>query len=93
MKKSHRVILAELCNICNELGATLDGTATHQTKYVDRQFAHKYVYLVLYGVLVDSPDNDQLEYNLEQMEDAMVHLRGLAKKQYPDRKGLHSFTD
>jgi len=93
MKASHRKILAELCDICNVLGATLDGTATHQTKYSDRQFAHKYVYMVLYGVLCDSPENDQREYNLEQAHQAMEHLRDLTKKQYPDRKGLHSFTD
>ena len=93
MKKKHREILAELCEVCNVLGSDLDGTATHQTKYIDRQAAHKYVYKVLYGVLVDDPQNDQREYSVEQGAEALKKLRELTTKNYPDRKGLHSFTN
>lgn len=62
-------------------------------KYIDRQNAHKYVFRVLYGVLCDSPDNDQLKHDLEQVDKAMAELRALTEKVYPDRRGFTSFTD
>jgi len=89
----NRKILSELCGLCNELGGDLDGTATHESKYKDRQRAHMLVYKVLYGVLVDSPDNDQRDHDMEEANEALKKLKEVAAKNYPDRNGLHSFTD
>lgn len=87
MTKKHRKVLAELCDICNEIGGELDGTATHESKYKDRQRAHMDVYTVLYGVLTDMPENDEKEQDWERLEKSLQALRGLKNKVYPDRNG------
>ncbi len=91
MKKKHRELLSELCGLCNQLGGDLDGTATHESKYKDRQKANMLSYKILYAVLADHPENDNNEINFEAAETALVKMRELTKKTYPDRKGLYGF--
>lgn len=38
-----------------------------------------YIGITLYGVLVDRPDNDELEYNLKQVEDSLHKFEELLK--------------
>lgn len=38
-----------------------------------------YICTVLYGVLVDSPENEELEYNLEQVEESLRKFEELLK--------------
>lgn len=87
MKKEHREILRSLMNYCNQLGSSLDGTATTERKYIDRQRALMKVYQVLLAVLSDHPDNDQRDYDFELAYEALDHLKELTFKKYPDRRG------
>ena len=87
MLKYHRKILAELQSLCNSLGATLDYTATHESKLKDRQKAHSLVSDVLFGVLVDHPDNDHRSEDLDKAYNALEKLKELTKKTYTDRQG------
>ena len=87
MLKYHRKILSELQSLCNSLGATLDYTATHESKLKDRQRAHVLVSDVLYGVLVDHPDNDHRSEDLDKAYKALEKLKDLTKKTYTDRQG------
>jgi hypothetical protein len=85
MKKKHREILSELCAICNQMGANLDYTATHESKLKDRQQAHMLVHHVLFGVLVDNPENDQAEDDMKKAIESIEGLKRLQAKTYPDR--------
>ena len=38
-----------------------------------------YICIVLYSVLVDSPENEELEYNLEQAEESLRKFEELLK--------------
>lgn len=87
MTKAHRRILSELQSICNSLGSTLDYTATHESKLKDRQRAHSLVADVLYGVLVDDPENDYREEDMQKAEKSLMELKQLQKKTYTDRQG------
>lgn len=87
MNKKHRKILAELQSVCNSLGSTLDYTATHVSKLKDRQRAHALVSDVLFGVLVDHPENDYKEDDMRKAEIALVELRKLERKTYTDSSG------
>ena len=40
MNKTQKELLARLMTVTNSLGGTLDGTATCEQKYIDRQRAH-----------------------------------------------------
>lgn len=88
MLKYHRIILSELAAICNQLGAELDYTSTHESKLKDRQKAHMLVHHVLYGVLVDSPENDNRKDDLEKAYKSLDELKALTKKTYTDRNGF-----
>jgi hypothetical protein len=85
MKKKHREILSELCAICNQLGVKLDYTATHESKLRDRQQAHMLAHHVLFGVLVDHPENDQAEDDMNKAIESLNELKALQAKTYPDR--------
>lgn len=41
MNKTQKKLLARLMAVTNSLGGTLDGTATCEQKYIDRQRAHR----------------------------------------------------
>lgn len=87
MKKRQREILSEVCDICNQLGGELDGTATATQKYIDRQQALAKIGKCVYAVLTDHPDN---EYSVEDYSSAYLaleELRGLKNKIYPDKNG------
>ena len=85
MKKKHREILSELCAVCNAIGATLDYTATHESKLKDRQQAHMFVHHVLFGVLVDHPENENAEIDMQKAIESLEELKILQGKTYPDR--------
>ncbi len=88
MKKKHRKLLSELMDYCNTLGSDLDGTATHESKYRDRQRANMLSWKVLYYVLADHPENDNNEINYENAIDSLQKMKDLIEKKYPDRKGV-----
>lgn len=85
MKARQRKILIELMTLCNQLGGSLDGTSTSESKYRDRQKGLMKVYSVLLAVLSDHPDNYQSEYEYELAWKAIEHLKELTLKNYPDR--------
>jgi hypothetical protein len=87
MNKRQRKILSECCSLCNDLGSPLDGSATNVRKYIDRQMAHMEVYQILYGALVDDPENDQRDFDFDLAEKALVRLKEIAGRQYKDRNG------
>lgn len=87
MKKKHRNLLRDLMDYCNTLGGDLDLTATHQSKYMDRQRANMLSYRVLYAVLADHPENDNNEINFEDAAGALEKMKALTEKKYPDRNG------
>lgn len=87
MKVKHRLILSELQSICNSLGSLLDYTATHESKLKDRQRAYSLVSDVLFGVLVDHPDNEYKEEDMSKGMKALADLRVLVSKTYTDRHG------
>ena len=87
MKKKQRKMLAQLCELCNQLGSDLDGTATNNKKYIERQKAHMLVYKVIYGVLVDETENPNRNYDINIAMGALTDLEVLTKKVYPDRNG------
>lgn len=87
MKISHRKMLIELMGVCNQLGGVLDGTSTSEKKYIDRQRAHMLVYKILYGILMDRPENDHREEDLENAANALKEISELAGKHYKDRNG------
>lgn len=55
MNKTQKKLLARLMAVTNSLGGTLDGTATCEQKYIDRQRAHRLSYKVIYGLFGDNP--------------------------------------
>ncbi|GAA6349546.1 hypothetical protein [Phocaeicola dorei] len=57
MNKTQKKLLARLMAVTNSLGGTLDGTATCEKKYIDRQRAHRLSYKVIYGLFGDNPNN------------------------------------
>lgn len=85
MNKYHRTILSELASICNQLGGSLDYTSTHESKLKDRQRAHMLVQHVVFGVLVDHPENENRKEDLSKAYESLEELKALAKKTYPDR--------
>ena len=87
MTKRQREMLAKLCEVCNQLGVELDGTATNTRKYIDRQMALMNVHTVLYGVLCDEAENDFREVDVERGNKALLELSELIKKTYPDKNG------
>jgi len=89
MKKAHRKLLCELCDCCNILGGSLDGTSTHESKYRDRQEANMLSYKILYAVLCDHPENDQRELDFENAKGALAKMKELIQKKYPDKKGIY----
>lgn len=54
MNKTQKELLSRLMTVSNSLGGTLDGTATCEKKYIDRQRAHMLSYKVIYGLLGDN---------------------------------------
>lgn len=88
MKKEHRKILAELQSLCNQLGSSLDGTATNPMKYIDRQKAMMDVSHILFAVLADHPENEDREDDFRRAEKSIQWLRTLKGKIYPDRSGF-----
>lgn len=88
MKVKHRKILSQLSSICNALGSDLDYTATHESKLRDRQKAHMLVSHVLYGVLVDHPENEHAEDDMKTAIESLEKLKELTKKTYTDRNGF-----
>ena len=61
MNKTQKKLLARLMAVTNSLGGTLDGTATCEQKYIDRQRAHRLSYKVIYGLFGDNPNNPYRE--------------------------------
>ncbi len=92
MTKTQRALLARLMDVCNSMGSTLDGTATHQTKYIDRQEAHGKVWKVIYGVFGDDPNNEHRKIDITNALKYLDELEATAKKNYPDRNGF-TFSD
>lgn len=88
MKSEHRKILSELQSLCNGLGCHLDGTATREEKYIDRQRALVDVSHVLFAVLADHPENDYRKEDFERAYESMNKLRAIKSKIYPDRSGF-----
>lgn len=88
-----RKLLAQLSEVCNELGSPLDGTATNNVKYIDRQRSLMLVHKVIYGVLCDEPENDYRESDFKEATHSMDALIVLSKRIYPDKNGLiNQFT-
>lgn len=89
MTSTSRKLLNRLMAVCNSLGGNLDGTSTPEGKYRDRQQAHMKVWKVIYGVLCDSPENEQREGDLELAEAALRELEFLVNKKYTDKSGTN----
>lgn len=85
MTKKHRKILDRLRIACQELSSHLDLTAVHPLKLKDRQEAHGLVARVIYGVLVDHPDNPYQDEDMKIAMEAMEELERLPAKEYPRR--------
>lgn len=82
-----RKLLSELSKICNELGSPLDGTATNNVKYIDRQRSLMLVHHVIYGVLCDEPENEYRDDDFEKAVKSLEKLHELNKRVYPDKNG------
>lgn len=87
MTKTQRDLLADLMSYCNNLGNTLDGTATNSAKYIERQRAHSLVSTVLYGVFGDHEENDFRDNDISKAKEALGKLKELVNKTYPDKNG------
>lgn len=87
MNNWQRNILRELMGLCNQLGGSLDYTATHYNKLRDRQKGLMDCYHVVYGVLTDHPENEFREDDRKIAEKAIQQLRDLTMISYPDRSG------
>jgi hypothetical protein len=87
MNAWQRKTLQELMTLCNELGGSLDYTATHYNKLRDRQQGLMKCWQVIYSVLTDHSENDDREDDRQRAEEAIEKLRELAKIEYPDRSG------
>lgn len=74
-------------SLCGDLGGSLDYTATHYNKLRDRQKALGKVSIILYGVLLDHPDNEMREDDKQRAEEVLEEVRKLTKIVYPDRSG------
>lgn len=85
--KRQREILAELSELCNQLGVELDGTATSVRKYIDRQLSLMDVHTIIYGVLCDDPENEFREEDVARCYEALQSLRDTKAKIYPDKNG------
>lgn len=83
-----RKLLSDLSQICNELGSPLDGTATNNVKYIDRQRALMLVSHVVYGVLCDEQNNEYREEDFELALKSMETLKKLNARIYPDKNGI-----
>jgi hypothetical protein len=93
MKAKHRKLLCELLEYTNKLGGDLDGTATHESKYKDRQKANMLTYKVLYAVLSDHPENDNSLHDFEVAREALNEMKALTTKNYPDKRGFYNFNE
>ena len=51
MNRNQKKLLARLMTVTNSLGGTLDGTATSEQKYIDRQRDHMRRYNWIHGFL------------------------------------------
>lgn len=87
LNKKQRALLAELQGITNQLGSSLDATSTNPTKFIDRQRGLMDVSHILYAVLCDHPENDDIKLDYERAEESIEKLRQLCNKQYTDRNG------
>ncbi len=67
---------------CNKMGGQLDYTATSTRKLVDRQQIHGKISKVLYGLMLDHPDNDSLDLDWEDMIEALEAVELVANKEY-----------
>lgn len=83
-----RKLLAELSQTCNELGSPLDGTATNNVKYIDRQRSLMLVHKVIYGVICDDPENEYRDEDFNLAVSSMAKLKQLNARIYPDKNGL-----
>lgn len=88
MNKNQKELLARLMMATNSLGGTLDGTATCQQKYIDRQRAHMLSYKVIYGLFGDNPNNPYRDNDINNAYEAIEEMEKLGEKIYPDRSGF-----
>lgn len=88
MNRNQKKLLARLMTATNSLGGTLDGTATSEQKYIDRQRAHMLTYKVIYGLLGDNPNNSYREDDMNNAYKAIEEMEKLEQKIYPDRNGF-----
>lgn len=88
MNKTQKKLLARLMAVTNSLGGTLDGTATCEQKYIDRQRAHRLSYKVIYGLFGDNPNNPYREDDINNAYKAIEEMEKLVQKVYPDRSGF-----
>ena len=88
MNKTQKKLLARLMAVTNSLGGTLDGTATCEQKYIDRQRAHRLSYKVIYGLFGDNPNNPYREDDINNAYKAIEEMEKLIQKVYPDRSGF-----
>lgn len=88
MNKTQKELLARLMTVTNSLGGTLDGTATCEQKYIDRQRAHMLSYKVIYGLFGDNPNNPYREDDINNAYKAIEEMEKLEQKIYPDRSGF-----
>lgn len=85
--QEERKILCRLERVCNQLGSPLDGTATSEQKYIDRQRGLMLISNVLYGLLCNDPLNDYQKEDMEKACQSLEALEALVDKEYPDRNG------
>lgn len=88
MNKTQKELLARLMTVTNSLGGTLDGTATSEQKYIDRQRAHMLTYKVIYGLFGDNSNNPYREDDMNNAYKAIEEMEKLEQKIYPDRSGF-----
>jgi len=93
MNKKQREQLSKLMTICNDLGHTLDYTATNQKKLIERQQSIGLIGRFIFHFFGDHKNNDYREYDLEQAEILLEELDELTKKDYGDRYGIKSFGE
>lgn len=70
---------------CNKMGNELDYTATTTKKLVDRQKIHGKISKVLYGLMLDHPDNDSRDLDWKNMIEALEAVELVANKEYLSR--------
>lgn len=73
--------------VCNKLGCVMDLTAVSIYKLYDRQRGLELVSNVLYGLLMQHPDNEMADEDMKKALSSLERLEQLVDKEYTDKNG------